>query len=164
MKRIVLTIVLIAALGLIATTAVGYKGGVNCGNCPKQSGMAEPVVAEIQNPYADSYAAIVKKLAAKQEEMRLAWGNDSTTVGEINRLREEMLELKKEYLVLNDRIQRESSDVQGEAYAGAYGVCAGPNSGCGKKRVRQEKRCGMQGAQGNCQGKDPARCGDCPKQ
>lgn len=178
MKKIVSILFLIAVLALVTTTAIGYKGGPNCGNCPKQSAVAEPVVADIPDKYADSYAAIDKKLDAKREELSVAWEKDSTTVGQINKLRGEMLEIKKEYQLLNEKVRQET----GVDYAGVYGsgqkgFCkkqGAMGKGCGKKGM-QGKNCGMQAGKMNCKaggdcmgkgnrkGMDPARCGKCPQ-
>lgn len=195
MKKLVLTLLLLVALGLIASTAIGSKGGKNCGgSCSKQAGAVDPVAEEIQKRYADSYAAITGQLMAKQEEIGAAWGNETTTVGEINRLRNEMLELKKEYLILNDKAQREYAEAMGEyaeamgeTVAQGYGNCANGKAGCGKQAVttascaKQGKACGVQNKAncqaaadcpnrescdkaGYCMEQGDARCGDCPNQ
>lgn len=190
MKKTILTILLIAAFGLVATVAVGSMGGKKCGsNCPKQGAVAaDPAFAGIQDRYAAEYSAIEQKMADKRVKMSAAWGKDTTTVGEINKLRNEMLELKKEYLMLNDKVQREYSEAKGDAAADSTAVRAACNGGCGMKGMKKKgcgksgKDCVMQGgtencpgnencqkaadcpSRGNCKGQNSARCGDCPKQ
>jgi len=169
MKRIVLTILLIAAFGLVATVAVGSMGGKSCGsNCSKQGAVAaDPALAGIQNKYAAEYSAIEQKLADKREKMSAAWGKETTTVGEINKLRNEMLELKKEYLILNDKVQREYSEAKGDVATDGTVVCAAGKGGCGKKGMKKKgcgksgKDCGMQSGNENCQGKRCQGAADC---
>lgn len=173
MKKIVLTVFLIAVLGLIATTAIGSKGGKNCGgNCSKKAVAAtDPAMAEIQNKYADDYSTIEKKLVVKREKMDAAWGKDTTTVGEINILRNEMLDLKKEYLILNDKVQREYAEANGEIMAKASGDGAKVKGHSGKQGMKKKgcakkgKDSGMKAGKENCQGKEKCKGGaDCPKQ
>lgn len=128
MKKIAMTMFLVAALGLIATTAIGHRGGAGgCGNCPKQFSGIDNAAADIQGKYADSYAALDKKMATKREQIRAARLNDATTMGEFNTLREEMFQLKKEYWQLEEKVRQElGSDFGG--YGGGY-YCDGPGHG-----------------------------------
>ncbi|PLX91553.1 MAG: hypothetical protein C0619_07295 [Desulfuromonas sp.] len=154
MKKLVFILFLIAALGLIATTTIAGKAGMMCNSCPQQGFAA----GEIEKKYAADYAAIEQKLMAKQEEMRAAWGQENTTVGEINRLRNEMLELKKEYLVLNDKVQRESAELAGGNITEGSAGCAKGMGGCDKQGMYKQG-CGKKGGKMKCPGGD-----DCPKQ
>lgn len=124
MKKIAMTMLLVAALGLIATTAIGHRGGPGgCGNCPKHDSAAP----EIQGKYAEGFAALDKKIIAKSEELRAARLNDATTMGEFNKLREEMFQLKKEYWQLEEKVRQElGTDFGG--YGGGY-YCDGPGHG-----------------------------------
>lgn len=154
MKKLILILSLIAALGLIATTGIAGKADMKCSNCPQKIDVAEPAPGNFQDEYAADYAAIEQQLRAKQEEIRAAWSKESTTVGEINRLRNEMLELKKDYLVLSDRVRREFVGSTGETGTGAAGCAKG--MWCCDRQGMNERACGKNM---KCLGGD-----DCPKQ
>lgn len=94
----------------------------------------------------------------------MAWSKDETTVGQINRLRNEMLELKQEYLQLNEKVQKEYSAAQNDAQAQVAGKADCPCPGCDKQgKCKAQGNCPKQGcckkgAQVGCQGEG------CPQQ
>lgn len=158
MKKIMGTILVIAALGLLATTAVGHRWGADCGRCPDQMSRSDHKAATaIEEKYAAEYAALDKKMAAKRDEIRAARRNDAMTMGEFNKLREQMFELRREYRLLDEKVRQELFTELGETDDGGF-YCDGPRRWGG--RGPQGDWRGFRGMRSPAYG--PGPCGNCP--
>jgi len=126
---------------------MGMMGGTNnVSMTPEQQSQVQDIKGAYQNELQDKEAAIQAKIVALDN----AYADESTTVGEVNVLRQDLYNLKQDYWQTRRTINNEISQKIGSTYYGVGGwgpeYCAmdynsmgsnrgqmmvGQNSGCG---------------------------------
>ncbi len=117
MKKGVFGLALAMAIVLLAGTAMahrygggmmrGYASDDGYGFCNRYADADREEVRSITDKYADQFAALDAKAAAKRAEISKARSNEATTVGQLNKLRAEMFAIKKEYRALAEKVDDE---------------------------------------------------------
>jgi hypothetical protein len=137
MKKTAFGTILVVALVLLAGTAMANRDGYGMmrgygmmnddtdngyGFCDRYPGADPEDVRAITGKYADQFDALEKQLVQKRDEIRKAKSNDGTTVGQMNKLRDEMLTIKRDYRGLRGKVADELSakfgNAEDEDYAG----------------------------------------------
>lgn len=157
MKKTALGLTLLLTLLLLAGTAMAHRDGGGMmrsddgyGFCDRYNDADSDEVKAITDKYKGEFEALRKKMTAKRDEMQKARSNDETTVGQLNKLRDEMRGLKKEQRTLADKIDAELSEKFGDVDDDHYGMMGGGRHGMmGDDDHRYGKRGGHRGY-GDC--------------
>ncbi len=130
MKKRTFSLTLMLVLTLLAGIAIAHPRGGNMMNsfsadegygfCNRYMDIDREEVTAITDKYADQFDALREKMFAKRSEMRKARRNDATTMGQMNKLREEMLEIRTAYRDLASKVDVELSEKFGEQTGGRY--------------------------------------------
>lgn len=141
MKKSALGTILVVALVLIAGTAMAhrYGGGMmngygmmnddadsGYGFCYRYDDVDRKEVRAITGKYADQFDALGQKMDAKRGEIRKARNNDATTLGQLNKLRDEMFSIRKDYRDLRAKVDSELAAKFGEPDNDHYDGRMGP--------------------------------------
>ena len=110
--------------GMMGGGMMGSYGDDDYGYCYRYDASREDVKA-ITGKYADQFDALDQKMAAKRDEIRKARSNDATTVGQLNKLRDEMLSIRKDYRDLRTKVDGELTAKFGEPDDSDYGMHRG---------------------------------------
>lgn len=129
MKKTLWTLVLLLGLVLLAGAAMAHRSGGMMGGhgmmndyddndrygyCDRYDDADSDAVRAIKEKYAGQFEVLRKKMEAKRDEMHKARDNDATTMGEMNKLRDEMHAIKKEHRVLAGKVDDELEEKFGD--------------------------------------------------